>query len=112
MEIIHLDNANIQKWQSYVAKHPDATFYHRHEWKEIIEKSFGHKTYYLMAIKNKLKAESSKLKAEDHEHHSTSYELNSNQVVGILPIVHLKSLLFGSIFCSMPLSTVSRIMSL
>ena len=77
MEIIHLDNSNRHMWQKYVENHPDSTFYHRHEWKEVMEKSFGHKTYYLMAV-------------------------DKNTVRGILPIVHLKSLFFGSIFCSMP----------
>jgi FemAB-related protein (PEP-CTERM system-associated) len=77
MKIINLDNSNTHKWEEYVANHPDATFYHRHEWKQVIEKSFGHKTYYLMAVDN-------------------------DEVNGILPMVHLKSLLFGSIFCSMP----------
>lgn len=77
MEVIHLTEADIPKWNDYVVKHPYSTFYHRIEWKDVIEKSFGHNSYYLMA-------------------------LNREKVVGILPIVHLKSLLFGSIFCSMP----------
>jgi FemAB-related protein (PEP-CTERM system-associated) len=64
-------------WERFVVKNPDATFYHRIEWKHIIEKSFGHKTYYLMAADN-------------------------GNAVGILPLVYIKSLIFGSIFCSMP----------
>lgn len=77
MEIIHLDTSNVQQWEEYIENHPDSTFYHQHEWKEVIGRSFGHKSYYLMAI----------------EH---------DQTVGVFPIIHLKSLLFGSIFCSMP----------
>ena len=77
MQITHLNKSNVNLWQNYVNGHPDATFYHRHEWKDVIEKSFGHKTYYIMAMAN-------------------------DKVTGILPMVHLKSLLFGSIFCSMP----------
>jgi len=77
MQIKHLDNSNIHQWENYVNAHPDATFYHRHEWKEVMEESFGLKTYYLLAG-------------------------DKNTVLGILPFVHLKSFLFGSIFCSMP----------
>jgi FemAB-related protein (PEP-CTERM system-associated) len=77
MQVTLLDSSNIHKWEKYVENHPDATFYHRYEWKQVIEKSFGHKTYYLMANDN-------------------------DEVTGILPMVHLKSFLFGSIFCSMP----------
>jgi FemAB-related protein (PEP-CTERM system-associated) len=72
-----LGNTDIKLWEQYVENKPDATFYHRIEWKNIIEKSFGHNTYYLMAM-------------------------NHEKVVGILPLVHIKSLIFGSIFCSMP----------
>ena len=70
-------DSDIPEWQRYVGENPEATFYHRSEWKNIIEKSFGHKTYYLMALDNE-------------------------KTVGILPLVHIKSLVFGSIFCSMP----------
>jgi FemAB-related protein (PEP-CTERM system-associated) len=64
-------------WEQYVGANPHATFYHRIEWKGIIEKSFGHRTYYLMAM-------------------------DRGRAVGILPMVHIRSRLFGSIFCSMP----------
>lgn len=64
-------------WENFVNTHPDATFYHRIGWKDVMEKSFGHKTYYLLA------------ESEGH-------------IAGILPIVHIKSMLFGSIMCSMP----------
>lgn len=77
MLIKHLSRSDYHLWEYYVEASPNATFYHRVEWKEVIEKSFGHKTYYLMAI-------------------------DEDVVVGILPMVHMKSLLFGSIFCSMP----------
>lgn len=77
MKINYLSKSDIPKWEKYVDNHPAATFYHKIEWKSVIEKSFGHKTYYLMA-------------------------LNQDDVVGILPLVHLQSLFFGSILCSMP----------
>jgi FemAB-related protein (PEP-CTERM system-associated) len=75
---IHLyTDADRDNWESFVENHPNATFYHRIGWKEVMEKSFGHKTYYLLAERE-------------------------GQIAGILPIVHVKSLLFGSIMCSMP----------
>lgn len=52
--------------------------YHQIGWKEVIEKSFGHKTFYLMA------------------------EDESGDVVGILPLVQLKSRLFGNFLISLP----------
>ena len=67
-------------WTEYIRKHPQATFYHEIGWKEVIERSFGHKTFYLMAMRQ-------------------------DNIAGVLPLVHLKSFLFGSIFCSMPFLT-------
>ncbi len=77
MKVIQINESYHSKWNDYIVSHPHATFYHRLEWKDVIEKSFGHKTHYLIAI-------------------------DEGDIVGILPIVHLKSLMFGSIFSSMP----------
>ena len=103
MNVIHLTEANIPEWNDYVVKHPYSTFYHRIEWKNIIEKSFGHKTFYLMAVNcSKIEAHNSLSSSIGRQSSPMDYALDSNRVVGILPLVHLKSHLFGSIFCSMP----------
>ncbi|MBE0469745.1 MAG: FemAB family PEP-CTERM system-associated protein [Methyloprofundus sp.] len=62
-------------WQHYVEKTPAATFFHQVEWQEVIERSFGHKTYYL-------------------------YAEQQGQITGILPLVHIKSPLFGNALVS------------
>lgn len=77
MNVTILDDGRERDWAEYVDSHPGANFYHRIEWKGVMERSFGHATYYLMA--------------EDE-----------GKTVGVLPIVHVKSRLFGSILCSMP----------
>ena len=63
MKVKHLVKSDIPAWDEYVATHSDSTFYHRVEWKEVMEKSFGHKTYYLMAM-------------------------DGDSVAGILPLIH------------------------
>lgn len=81
LRLTELDDGKIAAWEKYVEQSPHATFFHRHEWKQVIEASFGHKTRYLMLTDNG----------------------NDNaKVRGILPLVHVKSPLFGSILCSMP----------
>ncbi|MBM4340819.1 MAG: FemAB family PEP-CTERM system-associated protein [Deltaproteobacteria bacterium] len=120
--IKELTKADIPKWEKYVNENPCATFYHRIEWKEIIEKSFGHKTYYLIALQPS-KSTNSSTAAPQHETFNSQLVTcnsepvtrnpqlvtedsctlrDSERVVGILPLVHIKSLIFGSIFCSMP----------
>ncbi|MBI5235104.1 MAG: FemAB family PEP-CTERM system-associated protein [Deltaproteobacteria bacterium] len=65
-------------WEAYVEDAGDSNLYHLIGWKDVIEKTFGHKTYYLLA------------------------EDNDGKITGILPLVHLRSLLFGSFIVSMP----------
>jgi len=66
-----LDDSSIQQWDDFVENTPSATFFHKAGWKEVIEKAFGHKTYFL-------------------------YTENQGKITGILPLVHIKSFLFGN----------------
>jgi FemAB-related protein (PEP-CTERM system-associated) len=77
MNIRLLTDNDRDNWQRWVFANPKTTFYHRIEWKDVIEKSFKHDTYYLLATKQ-------------------------DTIHGILPLVHIKSHLFGNILCSMP----------
>ncbi|MBC2695111.1 MAG: FemAB family PEP-CTERM system-associated protein [Desulfobacteraceae bacterium] len=78
-------------WDAYVNAHPQATLYHLYNWKDIIEKTYGHKTYYLIA--------------EQRPNNPT------NQVVGILPLVHIKHFLFGNGLISIPFFDLGGILA-
>ncbi len=75
MKIKYLEGGESQGWDDYVERSEEATFFHRAGWREVIGRSFGHQTYYLYAEKN-------------------------GAVTGILPLVHINSLLFGNSLCS------------
>jgi serine/alanine adding enzyme len=64
------------KWDEY-AQDNKASIYHDTRWIHLIKKVFGHDSFHIIA-------------------------LNSGNVVGILPLVQLKSLLFGNFMVSMP----------
>ncbi len=66
------------EWDRYVEASDHTTAYHQLGWKHVIERSFGHRTYYLMS---------------EGEH---------GRIDGILPLVHLKSFAFGSFYVSLP----------
>jgi len=66
-----LDDANAQRWDDFVQNSADGTFFHLSGWKKVIDSAFGHKTYFL-------------------------YTENEGQITGVLPLVHVKSLLFGN----------------
>lgn len=63
-------------WDDY-AFQKQASIYHDSRWPGVIKNVFGHDSYHLMAIENE-------------------------KIVGILPMVQLKSLLFGNFMVSMP----------
>lgn len=66
------------EWNAYISGNPAASIYHRAEWRDLIEKTFGHQCHYLTA--------------RDADY----------KIVGVLPLVHLKSRLFGDFMVSMP----------
>jgi len=70
--------AQLKKWDAYVASRPQGSIYHLSEWQTIIKQQFGHNSFYLF-----------------------SKDENEN-INGILPVVQLKSLLFGNYMVSVP----------
>ena len=71
LEIGELDEPRLGEWDAFVARCPDATFFHRAGWKRVIERSFRQRAYYL-------------------------YARRAASIEGILPLVHVKSAIFGS----------------
>ena len=64
------------KWNEYVLKN-GASIYHDTRWIHLIKKVFGHNSHHIIALED-------------------------GNIVGILPMVQLKSLLFGNFMVSMP----------
>ena len=65
-------------WDTYYGNTAEASLYHDLRWKSLIETTFGHKTFYL-------------------------YARNADGApLGILPLVQLKSVLFGNMLVSVP----------
>jgi len=77
MNIKELTNTDIDRWNSFVYSHPEATFFHRAEWKEVIERVFYHPMFFYYAEDN-------------------------GQIIGVLPLGQVKSRLFGNSLISIP----------
>jgi serine/alanine adding enzyme len=77
-EIVELANARREaEWQTYVEGAPRASLYHALEWREVLRRAFGHRSWYLMAQ-------------------------SDGKTRGVLPLVEMKSSLFGHFFVSLP----------
>ena len=69
---------DVARWNDFVEHCPEATFFHRAEWREVIARAFGHPTMYWFA--------------EDGE----------GRVRGVLPLIRVRSWLFGDTLASIP----------
>jgi FemAB-related protein (PEP-CTERM system-associated) len=65
------------RWDAFVRSSPEATVFHFTGWKRVIENVLGHPTFYL-------------------------YAESGNRIEGVLPLVHVRSYLFGNALISTP----------
>lgn len=70
-------DSDSEKWDAYVEAHPEATFFHKCGWREVLTNAFGHASHYLLA---------------EHQ----------GQICGVLPLAEIKSRLFGHALISTP----------
>ncbi|WP_079433465.1 FemAB family XrtA/PEP-CTERM system-associated protein [Zoogloea sp. LCSB751] len=70
-------DSDAARWNEFVFACPDATFFHRIEWRDLMQRIFRHRTHYLLAER-------------------------SGNIVAVLPLVEVKSALFGHAITSLP----------
>lgn len=76
--MIERDCTDRTRWETYVNSHGSATNYHQYAWRNVIEGGFGHQCHYLTA------------------------RGSDNEIVGLLPLVFMKSRIFGRFLVSQP----------
>jgi FemAB-related protein (PEP-CTERM system-associated) len=64
-------------WAAFAEASPEATFFHRIEWRSLIQEVFRHPTHYLVAVRG-------------------------SKLTGILPLAQVRSRLFGHSLVSLP----------
>jgi FemAB-related protein (PEP-CTERM system-associated) len=69
--------ADAARWDAFVAACPDATVFHRHAFREAIERVFRHRTHYLLAERD-------------------------DAIVAVLPLAEMRTRLFGHALVSLP----------
>ena len=71
------DQAMARRWDAFVMACPEATFFHRAGWQNVLSGVLRHPCYFLYA------------------HHA-------GEVLGVLPLAHVQSWLFGRSLVSLP----------
>ncbi len=77
LQIHQLDAANATRWDAFVMACPDATFFHRAGWAEVLRRAFGHDAHFL-------------------------YAEREGAICAALPLGHIRSRLFGNTLISTP----------
>jgi len=75
------DSNDSNSWDNYVLNHPSGTVSHLTAWKNVVEKTFGHPSTYLIAEQDET-------------------------ICGLFPMFEIRSLLFGHSFISMPFAEI------
>jgi FemAB-related protein (PEP-CTERM system-associated) len=65
------------RWDEFVMRCPEATFFHRAGWQSVIERAFGHKTWFM-------------------------YAESDGRIEGVIGLAEIKSRLFGHSLSSLP----------
>lgn len=78
MRITEATRDDAAEWDAFVRNRTDSTFCHLFGWRNIMEDVFGHATHYLVARDS------------------------SGRLAGVLPLVRVRSRLFGDFLVSMP----------
>jgi len=77
LSVHELTDVDKERWDTFVQRCPDATFFHRAGWKRVIEEVFGHRCWFLFAERE-------------------------GNIEGVLPLSQIKSRLFGNTLISLP----------
>src|SRR5262245_50034910 len=77
VRVEHVEDALARDWDAYVDSHADACAYHSYAWRRVVRTAFGHETHYLAAR-------------------------DGEGICGVLPLVRLRSALFGDFMVSLP----------
>jgi len=75
--IILCDESQATAWDRYLSTSSEASFYLLYGWNRINKSHFSHQVYNLAAFEN-------------------------GKIIGVFPLVYIKSHMFGNILCSMP----------
>jgi FemAB-related protein (PEP-CTERM system-associated) len=87
LQIHDLDAASAVRWDAFVDACPEATFFHRAGWKQIIDGIFGHPTFFL-------------------------YAESGGHIRGVLPLAQVKSWLFGHSLVALPFCSYGGVAAL
>jgi len=86
VKIEFLEKGHETLWDEYVLRNRQGTLYHLSGWRRAIEKAYGHRSYSLVALRASTDPSGKRRR----------------EIVGGLPLIHLRPFLFGNVLISLP----------
>ncbi|MFO7954972.1 FemAB family XrtA/PEP-CTERM system-associated protein [Thioalkalivibrio sp.] len=86
MRVRFLQDHEHERWDAFVDQHPEATFFHRAGWATVMQRAFGHSAHYLLVE-------------------------TGGVIRGVLPLVRVRSRLFGDSLASIPFGVYGGIVA-
>lgn len=77
LQVLEFEHGISSLWDDFVTQSGKGTFFHLSGWKQVLEGVFGHRTYFC-------------------------YAQDEGKIVGVLPLAHIRSRLFGNTLSSLP----------
>jgi serine/alanine adding enzyme len=136
IKITKFSESDHTAWDAYVHRQSDANLYHLSAWKKVIEKTYGHNSYYLMAVRSQssiLSPQSSVLSPQSSALSPQSSVLSpqpsvlspqssvlspqhlnfspQSSIIGILPLIHMRHFIFGNKLVSIPFFDMGGILA-
>lgn len=78
ISVVQASDDDRQEWNRFVDSSAEAFAYHSYEWRHVFERAYGHRCFYLVARRD------------------------NGETCGLLPLVQLRSRLFGNFLVSVP----------
>lgn len=86
LQVRMMTPADAANWDAFVFACPEATFFHRAGWNEVLQRAFGHRTHFLLAEENGV-------------------------IQGVLPLAEIDSTLFGHSLSALPFCVYGGILA-
>lgn len=87
LRLREMTSADVPVWNAFVNQFASGSFFHRAEWQRVMERGFGHAAPYLLA------------------------EDGKRGIRAVLPLVHVRSRLFGNRLASLPFQPLGSLLT-
>lgn len=84
MEVLLTEDANFKEWDDYIHSHPEGCVFQTSAWRRVVESTYGHQPFYLMAKQG-------------------------SEICGVLPLFLINSRLFGRFMATSPYASSGAI---